>query len=174
MIHIRRLLKGIIYVGVAFLFFLNSYEIQDNLYYFLAHNKYDLSWMGVLYSAYALGIGYFFVGWYFLLSYHLEKNPAFERTWSDYLGDFLRPTGPTPGSMKASGNISKMQQYRDSVLATQSNSDGASEYMKTAWVDGIANNSGEHTDTVKQYIDSKLSSMSNQEGYNWLKGESSK
>jgi hypothetical protein len=153
---------------------LNFHEIREKFWSYLIANEFDNSWLGAL-SALCIPIfGYFIVGIYFLLTFHLERNPVFERPWSGYIGDFFRPSGPTPASMQASSHIGGIKQYRDSVLAGKTCGDGAEEYMQTAWLDGIENNSGSHTNSVTSYIDSKLASMTNHDGYEWIKSQGSK
>lgn len=66
--------------------------------------------------------------------------------------------------------ISNFKNYRDSKLGIMSNENAKNEYMKTAWVDSL-DNGGKNTKATKEYINSRLSSMSNETGYKYLKGE---
>jgi hypothetical protein len=54
-------------------------------------------------------------------------------------------------------------------MSTMTNAEGAEEYKKTAWVDGLTSDNGKHTQSLKRYIDSSLAAKTNEDGYNWLK-----
>jgi len=66
-------------------------------------------------------------------------------------------------------NIDRVKAYRESKLSTMSNEKAASEYKKTAWIDGLDANPGSNVSSAKKYINSKLSTMSNETAYQWLK-----
>lgn len=66
-------------------------------------------------------------------------------------------------------NIEDVMSYRNGILGTMDNRDGASEYAQTAWVDGLTNDKSRNTDDVRGYINGNLGCMSNEDGYKWLK-----
>lgn len=68
-------------------------------------------------------------------------------------------------------NIEKMKIYRDSKFSNMGNETMASEYRDTAWLDSLGNNKAPNASKARGYIDSKLSIMDNESGYQWLKGE---
>lgn len=65
--------------------------------------------------------------------------------------------------------INRIKIFRNSRLGIMNNGDGKDEYMKTAWLDGLDNDSGKNVKEVKKYVNSRLNSMSNETGYEWLK-----
>jgi hypothetical protein len=62
-----------------------------------------------------------------------------------------------------------MKGYRNGILGTMGNQEGAEEYAKTAWVDGLTNSNDRNLKDVRGYINGNLGAMGNQEGYEWLK-----
>ena len=166
MIHLRRLLKAIIYIGVTLIFATSHGQIHDRFWSFLIRGGYSEGWLNAFGLLGFLVAGFFLVGLYFLFTFHLERHPTYEISWATAL---RRPTGrdiDTPN-----GNISKLQKFRDSKLGAMSQGTGAKEYLKTAWIDGLANG-GSNTSAAKRFVDSKLGSMSTSDGYNWIKKNS--
>ena len=80
--------------------------------------------------------------------------------------------GVGSGSGSRAGNISRIKNYRDNILGTMSSEDASGEYSKTLWVDGLSSCNGKNAEKTRDYINSKLSSMSQDDGYNWLKSKS--
>ena len=176
MIHLRRLLKGIIYIGVTLAIMFNFKVLESGFEDFLMAGGYSEMWMGILYMVGFLSFAFLIVGAYFFLTCHLDRNPVFENPWSEVLSgrgvSVTKVQGGGSAGIGSLSNIHNICNYRDSVLSTKNQKDGASEYMKTAWIDGVVNQSGANTNSVLRYIDSNLSTMSNENGYEWLKNNS--
>jgi hypothetical protein len=68
-------------------------------------------------------------------------------------------------------HIQKLKDFRDSKLGSMSYEKGAKEYLQTAILDSIDDNSsvGKHTRGTRNYINSKLGSMSYEKGLDWIK-----
>ena len=170
MIHLQRMLKGLIFFGVTFLFAINYSDIRNEFWNFLIANEYSSDWLHIMSFVGIFVVSYFVVGLYYMLNFHLERNPVFENTWADALrGGSVTPQGLGGGN---GSHINNIKNYRDSVLSTQSQSDGAKEYMKTAWIDGLDSIGGKHTNSAKNYINSKMATMDNSTAYEWLKSNS--
>lgn len=166
MIHLRRLLKGLIYFGVTLMFAINFNEILDKFWSFLIDNGYSNEWLGaVKLLGFPIFI-YFIVGLYFTVTFYLNRNPMFENSWKDVLtnGDSI---DPNDSAMFGNG-FRRAMEYRDSKMNTMPNEQASREYAKTTWLDTIANSKDSPT---KRYVDSKLNSMTNESAYKWLKGE---
>jgi len=69
----------------------------------------------------------------------------------------------------SSDNVDKIKNYRDAKFSSMTNDEAADTYKKTAWVDGLDNNSGNNTVKTREYINAKLSTMDNDSALKWLK-----
>jgi hypothetical protein len=106
---------------------------------------------------------YFVKGVFYLWTLKIDKHPAFEIPLSEML------VSSGIGLEDGADALQKMQSYRDSKMATMTNSDAAMEYKQTAWVDGLLSSNSTRTKAVRGYINGELSSRTNVDGYNWLK-----
>lgn len=163
-------------MGVTLTLAFNHKALESGLSDYLRVGGYSDLWMLLFALVGLLSFAFLIVGAYFILTCHLDRNPVFENPWSEVLsGRGVSVTKVSGGGSAGIGNLSNIHNicnYRDSVLSTKNQKDGASEYMKTAWVDGMVNQNGANTNSVLRYIDSNLSTMSNEKGYEWLKNNS--
>jgi hypothetical protein len=71
----------------------------------------------------------------------------------------------------ASGNgLNRIRAFRSSKLGTMGSENASKEYMKTAWIDAL-DDGDKSTARVKDYLNSRLSSMPNQDGYDFVKNK---
>ena len=163
-VNVRRFLKGIIYAGVVVLFVFDSGVVRDHLWSVALRSNGGFDWVvGFQDFMGLLLVPYFVVGLYFIKTCHVDRVPTYENSWADVMsggGADIEPDGT---------NIQGMMNYRNSILSTKTRSEGASEYMKSAWLDGVASGKGKHTRGAVNYINSKLASMDNAQGYEWVK-----
>jgi len=68
-------------------------------------------------------------------------------------------------------NIDRLKEYREAKMSTMTKEQRADEYRKTAWIDGLDSNNSKDTNSAKDYINSKLSTMDNETAYKWLKNQ---
>jgi len=68
-------------------------------------------------------------------------------------------------------NIDSVIQYRNGVLSTMSSENAVREYSKTSWIDTTIKNANgnENTRSAITFLNSKLSTMGPDKGYNYIK-----
>ena len=163
-LYINRLIKAVLYTGLSLTYCFMFGTMKEALLHWMNTSDISLGWMNVFYIFGIVPILFFVKGMFFFCTLHVKKHPVYENGWKFHLTTGAPIDGATPNS-----NIDRISKYRDSLLSSKTNSDGADEYMKTAWIDGLKSNRGKRTNDVTNYIDSKLASMDNSTGYKWLK-----
>ncbi len=161
-----RLLNGFLRFSISFfiIIFCTQKEGQNEIWYFLyKHNlsfhdiKEEYGWVFIIP---ALILVYQFIrGWYYMTTE--APLPVWEGSSSK---------GVICEKEEEFENIQSVLRYRESLMSTMSNEKASKEYMKTAWVEGFVNNSG-NTKNAVSFLNSKLATMSNEEGYKYLKEE---
>ena len=168
MIYINRLLKGVIFAGASLFFMFHEFSpsslgIEVNWQTAIerwAQNQSEFMsglTQFLYFVAVVASLIFLVKGFYFTFSCHIERHPTFEGAWKQ----------TSWSTWHGGSNIDRMKEYRESKLSTMTTSEAANEYKATAWLDGYCE--GKSTQSAIRYIDSKLSAMTNEEGYQWLK-----
>jgi hypothetical protein len=141
-IYGKRLLKGLIYTGLSLFVifhefgtnFLGAKEKWMPMISHWAENQstfvYGLTKF-LMFVAIVAALVYLVKGIYFLCTMHIQKNGVFEVPLS------VMFSKPVSGFEGQGNGIDRMKQYRNAKMSTMTNAEGAEEYKKTAWVDGL-------------------------------------
>lgn len=151
---LKKLIIGIICMAVGFFFCVKWPAWSDKIYQW--ENLYDWS-------------GFFnFMGIIWVISFiYGFMQIVGGAAGLGLLGDSIGSNGvQVNGSLDG---IKRFQEYRNSKLNSMSQEQAASEYMQTAWVEGLGSYRGVGVDRTIDYVNSKLNSMSYDAGYNWVK-----
>ncbi len=174
--YIKRLLKAIIYSGVAIFIIIHdhgtsSHDIGANVWgeqlEFWA-DSIPGNW-GVLASILVLiylilPLILLVKGYYYFTSAHIEEGPLDKLDWSG--ASFSDLNKPSDGD---TANIEKVMEYRNSKMYAMDNKMAAEEFKSTAWVDGLFADKSANTTRVRNYVNSELAARTNEQGYQWLK-----
>jgi len=156
LIHWRRLLKGIIYLSTMLFF---AFEMEMDIIYY--KDIFFLDIMPVVTIIYAL------LGVYFLISYSVDRHSNMELTIAEHIYVWQH-SGSKPDARN--NNIKETLEYRDSLASTMNNSDRATLYANTGWIDAMAYNSVGNPKVAEtmDYVNSTLGTMSNSDRINFL------
>jgi len=148
-------LNGILRL-VFFSIFVAYADVMENKFISLFPSSYDVGYEitsrtgGFLWKCIAIIVGWIGLvrGIYFLYPYFISgsSNTSFNTS-----------------------SIDRVKSYRNAKLSTMDVSDASEEYKKTAWVDSFQNSDSPQVTRVMNTINSKLSILSQNDGYDSLK-----
>ncbi|MFA5067047.1 MAG: hypothetical protein WC466_03280 [Candidatus Izemoplasmatales bacterium] len=163
MVYLKRLFKAIAYGTLGVLYIFRDWDVFFENW---AKGQEGFALNMILFAKFVADVAsliFLVKSAYYFMTFHIEDHPC------DSVRDRWFAEG-VPCSDEKETNLEKIVEYRKSKLSGMSNSDALKEYKKTAWVDGMlmSDNSSTHRG-MRNYLDSKLAGMTNEQGYMWLK-----
>lgn len=167
--YASRLIKGLLYAGLAFAFCMFCNVGYDIYHYFL-----DSGWTmeassnarSIFNTVFGISaIAFIVKGYFFIKTCHLQEVPEFEH--DDVWGGWNSSTSVNTGQYS---EIGRVMTYRNGLMCGMSNQNAAKEFAATSWVDGMfSRNGNSETERALGYVNGRVAGMSNESALNWLK-----